>query len=135
MSFNNGTNAAAEELLISASQYGARETKDRFVPSLAAHGMSVISVIDHSADAITTGVASSSSEVVTFSNSRGGGSFVVAAPTIAIDLTLRATVWQDANGDAWLAYNDPNRLAQRHSLPSGANAPLSEMARCLRSLA
>jgi len=41
-----------------------------------------------------------------------------AAPTVAIDLPLKALVWQDADGKVWLTYNDPAYLQQRHGIPA-----------------
>ena len=40
-----------------------------------------------------------------------------AAPTLAIDLPLKALFWQDAEGKVWLTYNDPAYLRQRHNFP------------------
>jgi len=135
MNLNKGTWPTAEGLTISASQFGARETMDRFISSLAAHGMRVISVIDHGAVAATEGFSLPPTEVVIFANPRDGASLIQATPTIAIDMPLKAIVWQDAVGDTWLAYNDPEWLARRHRLPSGSETRLSAMARCLESLA
>jgi uncharacterized protein (DUF302 family) len=38
------------------------------------------------------------------------------AQTIGIDLPLKALVWQDEQGQVWLAYNDPAWMAQRHGI-------------------
>jgi len=40
-----------------------------------------------------------------------------AAPSVAIDLPLKALFWQDAEGKVWLTYNDPLYLQQRHNVP------------------
>ncbi len=135
MTADNVAWPTAEGVIISASRFDARETMDRFVSSLAAHGMRVISVIDHGAAAAIEGISLPPAEVVIFSNPRDGVSLILAAPTIAIDMPLKAIVWQDADGGTWLAYNDPEWLARRHWLPSGSETRLSAMARCLESLA
>ena len=31
----------------------------------------------------------------------------MAAPTLAIDLPLKALVWEDENGKVWVSYNSP----------------------------
>ena len=36
------------------------------------------------------------------------------AQSVGIDLPLKALVWEDAQGEVWLGYNDPAYLAQRH---------------------
>ena len=42
---------------------------------------------------------------------------MVASPTLAIDLPLKALVWEDAEGKVWLSYNSPDYLKQRHGFP------------------
>ncbi len=42
---------------------------------------------------------------------------MIASPSIAIDLPLKALAWEDAEGKVWLTYNSPEYLAERHSLP------------------
>jgi uncharacterized protein (DUF302 family) len=44
---------------------------------------------------------------------------MVAAPTVAIDLPLKALVWEDAGGKVWVSYNSPDYLQQRHGVPGG----------------
>lgn len=43
---------------------------------------------------------------------------MVAAPSVAIDLPLKALAWEDAQGKVWLSYNSPEYLQQRHGIPS-----------------
>jgi uncharacterized protein (DUF302 family) len=42
---------------------------------------------------------------------------MIAAPTVAIDLPLKALVWQDEHGRVWLTYNNPQYLQERHRIP------------------
>jgi len=42
---------------------------------------------------------------------------MIASPSIAIDLPLKALAWQDATGQVWLSYNTPEYLKDRHGLP------------------
>lgn len=53
-------------------------------------------------------------EVLIFDNPQGGTPLMECARTAGIDLPLKALVWQDAQGQVWLGYNDPAHLAQRH---------------------
>ncbi len=39
-----------------------------------------------------------------------------AAPSVALDLPLKALVWQDDESQVWLSYNTPDFLKQRHHL-------------------
>jgi uncharacterized protein (DUF302 family) len=42
---------------------------------------------------------------------------MIVAPSVAIDLPLKALVWQDAESKVWVSYNSPNYLQQRHGIP------------------
>lgn len=55
--------------------------------------------------------------------------------TIAIDLPLKALVWQDASGEAWLAWNDPAWLAERHGLSGETQAAVKPMTAALDAVA
>jgi uncharacterized protein (DUF302 family) len=41
-------------------------------------------------------------------SSEAGTPVMVASPTIAIDLPLKALVWQDTEGKVWLSHNSPD---------------------------
>jgi uncharacterized protein (DUF302 family) len=55
--------------------------------------------------------------VLIFGSPKAGTPLMVAAPTLAIDLPLKALVWEDAAGAVWLSYNAPEYLAARHAVP------------------
>lgn len=38
------------------------------------------------------------------------------AQSVGIDLPLKVLVWEDAQGQVWLGYNDPAYLARRHGI-------------------
>ena len=42
---------------------------------------------------------------------------MIAAPTLAIDLPLKALIWEDNSGKVWLSYNSADYLKQRHNIP------------------
>jgi uncharacterized protein (DUF302 family) len=52
-----------------------------------------------------------------FGSPKAGTPLMLAAPSIAIDLPLKILVWQDPEGKAWVSYNSPAYLQQRHSVP------------------
>jgi uncharacterized protein (DUF302 family) len=54
---------------------------------------------------------------------------------LGIDLPLKALVWQDPSGTAWLSYNDPAFLARRHGLDGVGNATVNAMAAALEAIA
>ena len=56
-------------------------------------------------------------QLLIFGNPKAGTPLMIASPTIAIDLPLKALAWEDANGKVWLTYNEPEYLKERHGLP------------------
>jgi uncharacterized protein (DUF302 family) len=71
--------------------------------------------------------------VLIFGNPQGGTPFMECAQSVGIHLPLKALVWEDAEGQVWLGYNDPAFLAQRHGV---AQCPaVSSMSKALSGLA
>ena len=116
------------------SHRSARETMNRLEEAVRARGMTVFAHIDHAAGASAVGMPLNATEVLIFGNARGGTPLMQSAPTIGIDLPLKALVWQDASGETWLFYNEPGWLAQRHGL-SGAEAAIGNLTAALNALA
>jgi len=50
------------------------------------------------------------STVIVFGNPRAGTPVFIKTPTVAIDLPLKAMVWEDANGKVFLSYNSAEYL-------------------------
>jgi uncharacterized protein (DUF302 family) len=104
-------------LLQVASPYTVDETVKRLESVLAERGVKVFIVIDHSGEAEKVGMKMRPTKVVIFGNPKGGTPLMVAAPTLAIDLPLKALVWEDESGKVWVSYNSPEYLQQRHGVP------------------
>jgi uncharacterized protein (DUF302 family) len=49
---------------------------------------------------------------------------MLARPTAAIDLPLKALAWEDEQGEPWLTYNTPALLVQRHGIDAKLAATL-----------
>ena len=64
-------------------------------------------------------------QLVLFGSPKGGTPVMVASPTIAIDLPLKALVWEDAGGKVWVSYNSPEYLQQRHGFPLALTANIA----------
>jgi uncharacterized protein (DUF302 family) len=125
---------AAQGLTTLKSSHSPRETMNRLEAAVTAKGMSVFARIDHAAGASAAGLSLNPTEVLIFGNAKGGTPLMQLAQTIAIDLPLKALVWQDASGDTWLSYNDPAWLAARHGL-NGAEAPIANLTAALKAVA
>lgn len=109
-------NAIAEGVITRSTAYGVRPTIDRLAALLKERGITIFARIDHGAGAAQAELTMPPSQVLIFGNPRGGTPIMVAAPLAALDLPFKALAWQDAEGRAWLSYNDPHHLAARFGL-------------------
>ena len=92
------------------------ETVEKLKSILAAKGVTLFAVVDHSGEAAKVGLELRPTQLLIFGNPRAGTPLMVAAPRSAIDLPLKILVWQDDAGQVWLSYNSPRFLEDRHSL-------------------
>ena len=81
-------------------------------------GADSLRAIDQCGDKVRGGLEMNPTELLIFGGSKAGTPLMVASPTAAIDLPLKALAWSDAGGNVWLSYNSPEYLAKRHSIPS-----------------
>ncbi len=109
--------ASANGLVQVASRYSVEETVRRLQAAFVEKGMQVFAVIDHSGEAEKVGLKMRSTKVVIFGSPKGGTPLMVAAPSLAIDLPLKALVAEDAAGKVSVTYNDPAYLKERHGVP------------------
>ena len=93
-------------------------TVEKLKAILKAKGVTLFALIDHSGEAEKVGIAMRPTKLLIFGSPKGGTPLMQAAPTLAIDLPLKALFWQDAEGKVWLTYNDPSYLRQRHDFPA-----------------
>jgi uncharacterized protein (DUF302 family) len=100
------------------SKYSVEQTMQRLEALLQERGITVFARIDHSGEAAKVGMAMRPTKLLIFGSPKGGTPLMQAAPSIAIDLPLKALFWEDADGGVWLTYNDPAYLQHRHNVPA-----------------
>lgn len=99
------------------SKYSVPETIARFSEILKAKGVAIFALVDHSGEAEKAGLKMRPTQLLIFGNPKGGTPLMLASPSVAIDLPLKALVWQDEAGKVWLSFNSPDYLQQRHGFP------------------
>lgn len=114
---------AADGLVAVKSPMKAKATMDRFETIVKESGLNVFARIDHAAGAIKVGKTLRPTEVLIFGNPQGGTSLMECAQSAGIDLPLKTLVWEDAAGQTWIGYNDPEYLAKRHDAGQCAVVP------------
>ena len=80
----------------------------------------VFTEIDHASAASKNGLTLKARLVIVFGNPKLGTNPMEGAPTLAIDVPLKALVWQDDQNKVWLTYNSGaylmNYVYPRHGL-------------------
>jgi uncharacterized protein (DUF302 family) len=100
------------------SPYSVPETLARLEAILEERGVAVFARVDHSGEATKAGLQMRPTQLLIFGSPKGGTPVMVAAPSAAIDLPLKALAWEDERGRVWLSYNAPEYFQQRHGFPS-----------------
>jgi uncharacterized protein (DUF302 family) len=98
------------------SPYPVSETLQRLESILQTHGIAVFCRVNHSGEAAKVGLKMRPTEVLIFGNPKGGTPLMIASPTLAIDLPLKALAWEDPEGNTWLSYNSAEYLQRRHDV-------------------
>src|SRR5690349_13063922 len=83
------------------------ETLQRLESLVTARGLTILARIDHSGGGAKVGLKMAPTELLIFGNPKASTTVMIASPTTALDLPLKALVWQDADGKVWLSYNSP----------------------------
>src|ERR1700733_3897672 len=99
------------------SRYSVDETLQRLQSAFAEKNLHVFAVIDHSGEAEKVGLKMRPTKVLIFGSPKSGTPLMVAAPSLAIDLPLKALVAEDTEGKVSVTYNSPEYLRGRHGAP------------------
>ena len=116
-------------LITKQSNHTVPDTIEKFeaaVNAKSANGWMVFTELDHAAAAEENGLKLRPRTVIVFGNPKLGTPSMAKQPTVAIDVPLRALVWEDDQGKVWLTYNSSDYLQNyvypRHGLPSNSDA-------------
>jgi uncharacterized protein (DUF302 family) len=103
------------------------ETADRLESLLKAKGLKIFARIDQAAAAAAVGLTMRPMILFIFGDPKAGTPLMIQHPSIAIDLPLKALIWESADGKVWLSYNSPEFFQQRHSLPAPPFGPVGNL--------
>src|ERR1700722_5572661 len=84
------------------SHYSVAVTTDRLETMLKERGIMVFARIDFSGDAERAGLAMRPEQLLLFGNPKAGTPLMLAEPAAGLDLPLKALVWEDVDGHAWI---------------------------------
>lgn len=96
------------------SPYSASETATRLEAQVRQRNLTVVARVDHAAAAQRINLTLRPTEVIIFGNPQSGTPLMLCAQAVGIDLPMKALVWQDAQAQVWIGFNDPVWIVRRH---------------------
>lgn len=111
------------------------ETVRRVRSLLDDKGIKLFATIDHSGEAEAAGLKLRPTKLLIFGSPKGGTPLMVASPTVAIDLPLKALVYEDDSHQTWIAWNSPEYLQRRHAFPTELVQNIAAVAGLMRKAA
>jgi uncharacterized protein (DUF302 family) len=118
--------SAQDGLITKPSAHSAAMTLNRLESALKERGFMIFARLDHAGAASSQGLSMPASTVIVFGNPRLGTPVFIRHPTLAIDLPLKALVYEDSAGKVWIGYNSAAYLWQtiyvRHGAPANPEA-------------
>ncbi len=99
------------------TNHSVDETVEKLKGILQSKGVALFATVDHSGEAAKVGMKMPPTKLLIFGSPKAGTPLMLASPSVAIDLPLKILIWEDAQGKAWLSYNSPAYLQERHRIP------------------
>jgi uncharacterized protein (DUF302 family) len=110
------TSRSSNGLIQLKSNFSIEETTTRIESLLKERNLVLVAKIDHAANAKSVKLELRPTRLFIFGNAKAGTPLMQCNQSVGIDLPMKALVWQDAQGQVWFGYNDPQYLKDRHQL-------------------
>jgi uncharacterized protein (DUF302 family) len=118
-----GSGADGRIVVTKLSPWSMADTVARLSAVVAARGLKVLAVIDHSDEARQLGLALRDTKMFIVGNTKVTTPLIDAAPLAALDLPLRVLVWEDSY-QTKVSYPSPAEVARRYGLDADLAAAL-----------
>jgi uncharacterized protein (DUF302 family) len=124
-----GTAAAFPSSVVTLqSKYDFEATVTRLKAALAVRGVTLFADIDQSAAAAKAGTSLRPTRLLLFGNPKAGTPVMEANPHAALELPLKAVVWEDPASGVWVDYQDVTKtLELDYKVAPNLIAPLKQI--------
>jgi len=102
--------ASDDGLMTVQSSSDVATTMDRLESAVTGAGASVFARVDHAAGAASVDMDLGPTQVLIFGNPKIGTQAMQDDPRAGLFLPMKVLVYEDADGQAWLAYQDPGEM-------------------------
>lgn len=127
-------NAGGGGIIVTRSAHDVNETINRLEAALRAKGITIVARIDHAANAKGVDISLRPEQLLIFGNPKLGSPLMQSNAVVGLDLPLKALAWEDADGKVWLAYTDPQTIAERYRIED-RSALIANMTGALKNFA
>ena len=111
-------------IIIFPSPWSVDDTTTRIEAELGVRKIKLFTRIDQAAEAAAFGLVLRPTVLLLFGDPRKGTPLMDAYPTLAMDLPLKALIWESNPGKTSVGLTSPELLQRRHGLPT---APFAEV--------
>jgi uncharacterized protein (DUF302 family) len=118
--------ADGQMIVTKVSPWSMADTVARLSAVVAARGLKVFAVIDHSDEARRVGLALRDTKLFIVGSPTATTPLIDAAPLAALDLPLRVVVWEDGY-QTKVSYPSPAEVARRYGLDGDLTAALESI--------
>jgi uncharacterized protein (DUF302 family) len=115
MNVSVATSEPMTQVTTKLSPWSVTDSVARLSAIVAAKGLKLFAVIDHSGEAEAVGLKLRDTKVVIFGSPEAGTPVMQASPLAALDLPLKVLVWLDGQ-QTKVSYTAPRTLAARYDL-------------------
>ena len=113
----SGTPPSVEGIVTRSSPFSVEQTLERLQEVIHRLNLNLFAHIDHSGEAKRVGLKMQEAHVLIFGNPKGGTPLMIASPLLALDLPLKALVWQSEDEQVWVSSTSVAYLGIRYSIP------------------
>lgn len=111
-----GAMASDDDVMVKKSNHDVATTLDRLETIVGEKGITVMARVDHAKNAESAGMELRPTQLLIFGNPKLGTALMQANQRIGLDLPMKVLAWEDGDGQVWIAYEDPEEVAERHGI-------------------
>jgi uncharacterized protein (DUF302 family) len=115
-SMMSGAGDRSNGLIQLKSNLSIEATTARIESLLQERNLVLVAKIDHAANGKSVKLELRPTRLFIFGNAKTGTPLMQCNQSVGIDLPMKGLLWQDAQGQVWFGYNDPQYLKDRHQL-------------------
>lgn len=111
---------ADDDITMVKTEKSVAAATDALEAAVTGAGATVFARVDHAGGAASVGMELGDAQLLIFGNPKLGTPAMQADPLAGLYLPLRVLIYTDADGQTWLAYEDPAEMLDDLAVPSDA---------------